>query len=82
MGFRTYNSGIDSTCKDCSERYPACHDSCERYIQARKSYDEQKRIISEARNENRIFNDYKRKKIARECKIGENKGKSYKYYSR
>lgn len=19
-------------CKDCSERYPACHDSCKRYI--------------------------------------------------
>lgn len=36
---------IGSDCRDCTERYPGCHDHCENYIEARKKWDEQKQQI-------------------------------------
>lgn len=30
--------GIGGVCKDCNERYPACHDYCERYFEAQEKW--------------------------------------------
>lgn len=30
---------VITCCKDCQERYPACHGHCEKYIQQRAEYD-------------------------------------------
>lgn len=32
---------MNRPCKDCAERYPACHDHCERYQNERKKRAEQ-----------------------------------------
>ena len=29
-------------CKDCTERYPACHDKCEKFMEWRKKVDTQR----------------------------------------
>ena len=29
-------------CKDCPDRYPGCHGSCEKYIEQRAAYDAEK----------------------------------------
>lgn len=45
-------------CKDCKERYLACHDKCEKYLKQKeeykkykKEYDEQKSIDVKLRNQ-------------------------------
>ena len=37
---------IDTVCKGCEERYPACHDYCERYKQARAEFEENKAFVA------------------------------------
>lgn len=36
-------------CKDCNDRYRACHASCEKYIEWRKAYDEWKALTDAER---------------------------------
>lgn len=33
---------IDSVCKDCQGRYPACWGSCPKYLEAKAKYERQK----------------------------------------
>ena len=40
---------IITPCKDCMERYIGCHSSCEKYIEWRKEFDEQKKEILKVR---------------------------------
>ena len=68
MGYRDYRSGIDGTCFDCKERYPACHDTCQKYIEARKNWEDKKAKIIEAKNEEAIYYGYKKEKIRKELK--------------
>lgn len=45
-------------CKDCQDRYPACHDKCERYISFRKEldkYKEEERKEKEALRNDRYY---------------------------
>lgn len=43
-----------SCCKDCQERYPACHDYCERYQSIkRKNLEEHNKIMSKKIQEKR-----------------------------
>lgn len=37
------------TCHDCKDRYPACHDHCEKYKKAKEKYREQTSIIKQAK---------------------------------
>lgn len=51
MGMNDFRGArIGSCCKDCTDRYPACHDSCERYKEALKEWTEYKRKVKEALN--------------------------------
>lgn len=34
-----------ASCKDCTERYPACHDTCPKYFAARMELDNEKEHI-------------------------------------
>ena len=40
--------GIDKCCRDCTERYPACHDYCERYQVALDDWNERKAMKKKA----------------------------------
>lgn len=58
-----------TVCKDCPDRHPACHDRCEKYIQAKKDLQERKDMILKAMQKDAIYMDYKRKKIRKERRI-------------
>ena len=56
------------TCRDCQERYPACHDTCEKYLKAKEEYEAQKAMIKSIKEENKIYTNYKYEKILKESK--------------
>ena len=39
---------IGGCCKDCADRYPACHDSCETYQDALREWKEYKNKVKDA----------------------------------
>lgn len=43
------NKGISGCCKDCPDRYPGCHDHCEKYIKASKEWQDYKNMIYEGK---------------------------------
>ena len=45
-------------CLDCTDRYPACHDSCEKYIAEKAEYDAEQEIINKKRRQELELNDY------------------------
>ena len=77
MSYRDYHSGIDGTCLNCENRYPACHDSCEKYLTAKAKFEEQKKIIKTAKEEFLAVDAFKRDVISKTKKRGRNQGKSY-----
>ena len=79
MGFRDYHTGIGGTCLNCQDRYPACHDSCEKYQSARKAWDERQEIIREAKRERRIYDDHVKCQVVKERKRGVKSGRHYKF---
>jgi len=66
MGIREFKTV--GTCRDCQERYTACHDTCEKYIKAKEEYEAKKSMIKSLKEENNIYTNYKYKKILKECK--------------
>lgn len=71
------NSAIGGCCKDCKERFPACHDVCAKYLQAKAEWEEHKALIREAKDENRRWNNYHYDRVTRMKKIlSEKKGGS------
>lgn len=49
---------IDSVCKDCEERHPACHDHCEKYLTAKLEFEKNKEIVRKAKKTDRDFQKY------------------------
>jgi len=47
---------MESVCKDCQDRYPACWGSCPRYKEARKALEEKKRRRQQARKREEAVN--------------------------
>ena len=43
-----------SPCKDCPDRHPACHGSCEKYKEWRDKYQAQQKYIAENRKRNQV----------------------------
>lgn len=73
--FKPYNRSVVGSCKDCEDRYPACHDTCEKYQKAKEESEERKQRILKAKRENQVFTEYKVTKIARERKQGKTAGR-------
>lgn len=38
-----------NSCKDCKDRYVGCHSTCEKYINAKKEYDELQEKIKKSK---------------------------------
>lgn len=49
-------------CKDCEDRYPKCHSSCDGYISWRKQLDDRNDIIREGKEKTRSLYAGKKKK--------------------
>jgi len=56
-------TGIEGVCKDCKDRYPACHDYCERYLDAREEHEKRKAVIREEKQRSEELYRYKVKKF-------------------
>ena len=41
--------GISNCCRDCKDRYPACHDYCEKYQAAAKEWEKHKAHVKAER---------------------------------
>ena len=48
-GYNFKGSRIGACCRDCQDRYPACHDKCEKYKEAYTEWIAYKEKIKEAR---------------------------------
>jgi len=59
-------SSITGCCLDCKDRYPACHDSCEKYLQARESWEIRKEKIKNYLDTE--YDNYKAKRISQELR--------------
>lgn len=51
---------MKSTCKNCEERYPACHDSCPKYLQFKSELEAEKKIIYRERAKEDDWLQYKK----------------------
>ena len=58
-----------TVCKDCPDRYPACHDRCDKYQEAKRKVQEEKEKLLTAMKNDAVYADYKRKKIRKERRI-------------
>lgn len=52
-------------CKDCTDRYIACHDFCEKYIEWRQEFDATKERIFKQRMNEKMLDERRNKSIAR-----------------
>lgn len=43
------------SCKNCTERYPACHDKCEKYLKEKRDYENYKKELHKKRLEDSSF---------------------------
>lgn len=60
-------------CYQCEDRYPACHDSCEKYKESKAEWLKKQAFIREAKKEDRLFNNYHIGRVFRSIKIKEGK---------
>lgn len=47
-------NGFKIPCKDCTKRYPACHDHCQKYLEIKAQAQEHAKKIAEAREITRL----------------------------
>ena len=55
-----------SVCLNCEERYPACHDHCTKYLDAKREHDERIAAIRESKKSDINFYEYIKYKRRRE----------------
>ena len=58
-----------TVCKECSERFTACHDTCQKYNDAKRKVEEDKQILKEKRKDELLYADYWRKKRKKRAQI-------------
>lgn len=54
-----------TVCKDCPDREIGCHANCERYAEDKRALREHIETVREAKNKDKEYLDYKRKKYKR-----------------
>ena len=69
MGFRGSKSGIKSVCYDCQDRHPACHDTCERYSEAKTEFEQRKAVIKSERDKYKQIDIYHLEAVRRTRKV-------------
>lgn len=75
--FRSYQYTMAGKyCKDCKERYPACHDHCEKYKEALQEHKDRLQTINEKKDKDRDYYGFKRNNIR--ATIKKTEGASFK----
>lgn len=59
-------------CKNCPDRYPACHDKCEKYLTVKRARDEKKEAI----RRDKFPNEYTIKRVLDKKDIAAKRRKS------
>jgi len=72
MSFRDFKT--IECCRNCKERYLACHDHCEKYLNAKDDWINKKAKISEAKAEESIYYGFKKQQIRKDMKKYKRKG--------
>ena len=57
-----------ASCKDCKDRHVGCHSNCEIYKEYTRELEEKKHMIKEAKNKDREYKNYKKKRIEKELR--------------
>ena len=65
-GLSSANANIVSNCRNCKERYPGCHDSCEDYRDYKTRLEDFKVKRAAIRNKNSELDAHKRDAIEKE----------------
>ena len=69
----TKKSKIFQCCRDCNEKFEACHDVCATYLKAQEEWRELQRTIKEAKYEHKLYENYHRERVIHQCKVNRNK---------
>jgi len=72
LGWNRSNVG-PCPCKDCEERYPACHDQCGKFREFRKEIDRKRIAEQTARESSDILSESKKRAIWRKQRYNRNK---------
>lgn len=56
------------TCKDCQDRHVGCHSTCERYINAKRTYEEEKIRINKIKGKEYVYIDHRNHMIGKAIK--------------
>lgn len=46
-------------CKDCDQRYPSCHDHCEKYAADKKRHEEEKAVVIKNKEKDLLYAAYR-----------------------
>ena len=69
---------IGGCCKDCKERFPACHDVCATYLKAKAEWNELQEQIREKKKHIKIADSFHYEQVWKIRKIAQNKKGSKK----
>ena len=67
---------MNFSCKDCENRFPGCHDRCEKYQREKAEHEQRKEQERQARKIKQGLYEQRAKAVARARKANEN-GKKY-----
>lgn len=62
-------------CYDCAERHEGCHGTCEKYLSAKKEYEEERQAIRKRKISDKIYADTHVRNVAQTCKVLRGKGR-------
>lgn len=66
---------LGECCRDCTERFEACHDVCTTYLKAHAEWEEHKAMIREAKKNSKLWDDYYFKMMEKTKKVRDGKKK-------
>lgn len=55
-------------CKDCSSRYSACHDTCERYKKEKEEYQEDKEMRYKEAHKREQYDEFRAEQVRKAYK--------------
>lgn len=55
-------------CKDCTRRYAACHDTCERYRQEQREYQEEKEALYKEAHKGDQYDEFRAEQMRKAYK--------------
>lgn len=69
------NHSIGFCCYQCEDRYPACHDKCEKYQKSKADWVEKQEFIRNEKKKAWAYDEYHRGRVIKSIRIREGKDK-------